>query len=386
MNRSIFIFSIIIISTAFSLDAQSIYKLAVTDESSISIKDVYGDVKISTHNKQMIEIVQIAQTDSDLSKNTKGGRILSSDKNITFYPDESLNGKVDISYEIVIPESIDLFISSAGGSLDIVSVQGIIDLKSAGGPITVKNCTGELEIDSYGGLINCSGISGDININAGGGRVVIADSNGTVEVISGGGSVRLGEYSGSSVVHLVSGNIYIDGFSGNTLKAETGGGYIHASYVKSDNARFVTRGGNIEFLDVAGFVHCETWDGVISGDSLYGRIDTKIIKGEADFKRVSGSIEAEIMSGDLKVAEFYPESTEHTSSEIYCHSGMVDIEYFGPGIGLSLITNDGKIYSNVAEEISRYPRISTYEPSHPDHTINVSSTIGDIKLMRGDIK
>lgn len=138
-------------------------------------------------------------------------------------------------FEIRVPRKTQVSVDTAGGSIDLASVEGVAKLQTAGGSIKL------------------SGVEGDATASTAGGSIDVADLAGNLVAETAGGSVRVADVSGDARVETAGGSILLDRIGGR-VDAETAGGSIEAGLLpgNSRGGRLATMGGGIRLrLDSA---------------------------------------------------------------------------------------------------------------------------------------
>lgn len=137
------------------------------------------------------------------------------------------SGNIKIRFEIEVPSSYNVKVTTGGGSINISEITGEVILLTGGGSITIDKTTGDISINTGGGSVKISDNTGTINVNTGGGSVTLNSFDGNVNVNTGGGSVTMSGSNGSVDVNTGGGSISLD-YSGvnNGIELTTGGGSI----------------------------------------------------------------------------------------------------------------------------------------------------------------
>lgn len=117
-----------------------------------------------------------------------------------------------LEYEIMVPTSFNINISTSGGDIKVGGVNGTVLLNTSGGDIWADRCTGSVEAKTSGGDIN------------------IYTSNSPVYARTSGGDIEL-EYSGDN--------------KGIELKTSGGDIYLKVSPTIKANAELSTSGGSV---------------------------------------------------------------------------------------------------------------------------------------------
>jgi hypothetical protein len=121
-------------------------------------------------------------------------------------------------FEIKVPRSYNVALSSAGGSISIAEVDGSFRGQTGGGEINIEKVNGNVDIQTGGGDVHVSDSRVDGNVSTGGGVVRIEGVTGNIVGMSGSGPVIQSKSSSTSVRND----------NGSTLVAvNTGDGEVH---------------------------------------------------------------------------------------------------------------------------------------------------------------
>lgn len=64
-----------------------------------------------------------------------------------------VDGVCNVDYEITVPASLAVTLTSGGGAVDVSGVTGAVAIRSGGGAVGVSGVTGVVEVDSGGGKV-----------------------------------------------------------------------------------------------------------------------------------------------------------------------------------------------------------------------------------------
>jgi hypothetical protein len=162
----------------------------------------------------------------------------------------NLFSNLELKYEIKVPASFNIEVSTAGGDIKVGGVKGKINLNTSGGDIWADRCTGSINAKTSGGDINIyssdtpvnahtsggdinleySGINKGIELKTSGGDIVIKvsqDIKANVELSTSGGDVSNSGIKISNATKMSSTKIVgeING-GGERLIAKTSGGDV----------------------------------------------------------------------------------------------------------------------------------------------------------------
>lgn len=136
--------------------------------------------------------------------------------------------RLQVKYEIRVPETYNIYIETSGGSIGIGDIKGEIDVKTSGGSLHFEDIAGYIKGRTSGGSITIVSCDGDADIRTSGGSIKIGKVLGDVDAHTSGGSIRIDEVMG-------------------TIDATTSGGSIKANITKQPDNDCVlkTSGGSV---------------------------------------------------------------------------------------------------------------------------------------------
>ena len=97
---------------------------------------------------------------------------------------------LDVNYEISVPRKFDLRLKTAGGGINVATVQGGVNVRTEGGGLTFDNVEGDVDGQTQGGGINAAGCSGSLQVKTEGGGITVEEFAGPfVRATTQGGSI-----------------------------------------------------------------------------------------------------------------------------------------------------------------------------------------------------
>lgn len=131
-------------------------------------------------------------------------------------------------FEIRVPRKTQVSVDTAGGGIQIASIDGATDLETAGGSIKLSDVRGDATASTAGGSIDVSKLDGDLSAE------------------TAGGSVHVSGVTGDARVETAGGSILLDGVGGR-VDAATAGGSIEAGLAPGNahGGKLATMGGSI---------------------------------------------------------------------------------------------------------------------------------------------
>jgi DUF4097 and DUF4098 domain-containing protein YvlB len=206
--------------------------LPVTIGGKLEIETEAGsiDIKTAPGNSASVKI-----SGNDNVRENMGFNILNGSKGIKITggmkdKNRNMNGNFSLKFEVTVPESYDVDVSTGGGSVHISGIKGKVDINTAGGEIKINDVLGNINAKTMGGSMELAGCKGDVAISTMGGGIEVKDFKGSLDATTMGGSIEL---TGS------------DG----PVKAMTYGGSISLAYTGSNEGiELSTMAGNIEVV------------------------------------------------------------------------------------------------------------------------------------------
>jgi hypothetical protein len=167
--------------------------------------------------------------------------------------------------------------------------QTAVELTTSGGSIQALSLDGKVEVVSSGGRVEVREVRGEVTVGSSGGGVEILEVEGPVNAESSGGSVELERVSGEIHAESSGGGVHVRG-AGGRVEASSSGGSVEVSFAagNGDGGEISSSGGGVQVevdptvalsIDASssgGSVHCDlpvTVQGRIGRDSLHGRLN-----------------------------------------------------------------------------------------------------------------
>lgn len=181
----------------------------------------------------------------------------SSDDELSIDVDKRGKGKVtswlrsgfrneNLQFDIEVPRDTRVEIDTAGGAIDVRSIDAAVDLDTSGGSIEAEDIGGEVRADTSGGKIIVRGAGGDVDADTSGGSIEIEDVRGDVVADTSGGNITVREVDGDVNADTSGGSIRIEEVGGQ-VAADTSGGSIGViwSSGRAEGGSLSTSGGTI---------------------------------------------------------------------------------------------------------------------------------------------
>jgi TonB family protein len=231
------------------------------------------------------------------------------------------NAQFWVQFEITVPRSYSVDVSTEGGDISTGDIGGTARLQTQGGNISAGQI-GKLvgreashihpmaKLETAGGQIQILDVAGDLTAFTGGGHINAGNIEGDASLHSGGGHIRAGKIGGRAELDTAGGNITV-AQAGNLVSVHTGGGQIDFGEVRG-SVRAQTGGGGIRVVYVSGPMEVESNAGSIcltrvadavqastSGGTITAWIDPDAVSGGP--VRLGGASQLATGSGDIVV-------------------------------------------------------------------------------------
>jgi hypothetical protein len=192
-----------------------------------------------------------------------------------------------LHFEVRIPWECDIEFRSAGGSLELIGLEGDFSGRTAGGEISISDCKGEARLTSGGGGIEVVDSEMDGRITTGGGPVLLKNIVGDLDATSGGGNVQYRNVRDREGRTRGPGGKPSKNYDSKTVLVFTAGGGIDIDEAP-EGADVTTGGGDIRIANAAKFVHAKTGG---------GDIDIEVEGGTVTAGTGAGDVAVEISGG-----------------------------------------------------------------------------------------
>jgi len=149
-------------------------------------------------------------------------------------------------FRIEVPGQTRLDIDTAGGSINVDSIDAPVRLDTSGGSIRATAIRGELSADTSGGSIRIEDVDGDVTADTSGGSIEIRGVRGKVSADTSGGGIAIDDVTGDIDADTSGGSIKVTG-AGGRVNAETSGGPIRVAFSPGNGSggSLSTSGGGI---------------------------------------------------------------------------------------------------------------------------------------------
>lgn len=231
---------------------------------------------------------------------------------------------VDSRFNVTVPASFTLDLSTSGGDISVDRVKGNTTLRTSGG---------DLELLGTGGVVNAKTSGGD---------VVVRDAEGSVNAKTSGGDLELERIKGK-------------------LDAATSGGNIMLRYADKE-VTLRTSGGDIEIFEVAGNVVASTSGGNVQVENTSGSVEVSTSGGDLILRDIKGALDGATSGGDIRAERLHAASTLKTSGgDVIVRELMASLDAATSG-------------GNIEVEL-------TLTDFKKPHGLSLSSSGGDVELI-----
>ncbi len=193
-----------------------------------------------------------------------------------------------VNFQLTVPQTTELDIRTAGGSIQVEDIDAEINIKTSGGSLTMENIEGVVFARTSGGSIKARQLGSSVDVNTSGGSITIEEADGDVNARTSGGSVSIADAIGDVEAHTSGGSISLKAIEGS-VNAKTSGGSISAEIFGQPDKDMTLRtsGGTVTiYLDDS--VRADI-DAQASGGSVSTDIPVAI-RGTKKRSRLSGEM------------------------------------------------------------------------------------------------
>ena len=253
--------------------------------------------------------------DVDVSRQSDGIRVT------TDYLRRSGNFSTSNAFDIRVPRRYDVRISSSGGGLRLIDLEGRFTGHTGGGEFVIERVKGSASLTTGGGEIHVSDSDLSGKVSTGGGTVLLSRVSGGLRATSGSGPVIYGESGargeGRRTTTDLSSVEVRDGGSRITVGAHNDlpGGVLHIEKA----------GGNIDLEAAPNGARVHTGGGRVSVGRADGDVDASTGGGDVSIGPASGSVRATTGAGEVRIVVDRLHSTDQVI-EAWSGKGRIIIE------------------------------------------------------------
>ena len=293
--------------------------------------------------------------------------------------------RVWVTYEVHVPRTFDLEISTQAGDIETQDIDGRVVLSTGGGTIRA----GRIGAAARGDAPQNAGDSFAARLETGGGHIFVGDVAGALRASTAGGHIVAGNVAGDAVLHTDGGHIQVGRVSG-LAQLSTGGGNIVAQGadkgVQADSA-----GGRIELGEAGGAIHARTGGGGIRIARLSGPTDLDSSEGGIFLAGIAAPLHAATAAGSI-TAWFSPTfGSASAGSELTSRQGNI-IVYLPKEMALTIdaLVEQGTSHRIVADPSMprkvRYEESPTGRAERGEFALNGGGRMLHLTTMAGDIE
>ncbi|MFZ2055582.1 MAG: DUF4097 family beta strand repeat-containing protein [Candidatus Aminicenantales bacterium] len=173
--------------------------LPLSAKGTFSLKNVNGNVAVTTWKEEKVEIKALKKTNKDPENLQKVKiEVVSTTDSVsvdTIYP-KGKNTGVSVNYEVKVPEGIRLSeVHTVNGGLSLTGPFGRADASTVNGGIHIENASGELILETTNGDVKAVNVRGGIKANTTNGSIQldlkVLEADVRAETTNGGIVLRL---------------------------------------------------------------------------------------------------------------------------------------------------------------------------------------------------
>ncbi len=183
---------------------------------------------------------------------------------------ENINWNRDftISFVVYAPTETRTRLSTSGGSLTALNLNGTQELRTSGGSITVEGINGDMVLRTSGGSISVNDVRGHVEARTSGGAITAESIIGATSLRTSGGSIRAKSISGNLEGRTSGGSITAELLSPDKfVELRTSGGRINIELPKGLGYELDLKGNrvNVELNNFSGRTERDRITGTIDG-------------------------------------------------------------------------------------------------------------------------
>jgi len=217
------ILALLLGGAALAADHQEEFQkvLPLSAKGTFSLKNVNGNVAVTTWKEEKVEIKALKKTNRDPENLQKVKiEVASTTDSVTvdtIYP-KGKNTGVSVDYEVKVPEGIRLSeVHTVNGGLNLTGPFGWADASTVNGGIHIENASGELILETTNGDVKAVNVRGGIKANTTNGSIQldlkVLEADVRAETTNGGIVLRLSapqEINATLDARTVNGSISFD--------------------------------------------------------------------------------------------------------------------------------------------------------------------------------
>ena len=186
-------------------------------EAALEVDTVNGSVVVSQSDRDDVQIVahlravspeRLGAAEVVADRDESGALSVSVD-----WPEGKPRSREGCSFEVLIPDAVDVTLRTTNGRIDLAGLGGKADLHTSNGAVEVKGHNGPLNATTSNGQIKATGIRGAIDVSTSNGRIEIADATSRVDAKTSNGAITVSlapEGPGPINAHTSNGSITLN--------------------------------------------------------------------------------------------------------------------------------------------------------------------------------
>jgi len=296
----------------------------------LEMAEITGDIDITVWPKNEVQILERLRMDvyteeeaKRALEDRKASYSQSGDRIIVRGEGRRSRESLESSFQISLPATFNLDISTSGGNISARQIKGTSRLRTSGGDVTLLE------------------IGGTVRAVTSGGNVTVRDGDGDIDVKTSGGDLDLERIKGVLIGATSGGNIMLRG--------------------ATKDVRLRTSGGDVEIIDTDGAVIASTSGGNVRVENVRGRVEASTSGGDVILRNIKQEVEAATSGGDIDAVGLFGASRLRTSGG--------DVQLRDVQASVSAATSGGDVEVEF-----------TLKDFTKPHTIDLKSSGGEIIL------
>ncbi len=222
-------------------------ELPIEANPSLRVQNTSGDIRIESHpeNKIIIDAFKMVEVDNSEKAERIADEIEviieSHDNQVgikTKYPSKKSKrfwrrlfnldwrGSAYVDYHILVPEKIELNVTTTSGDVIISDVSGRVEVNATSGDLTIKRVKGDLDLGTTSGDVEIIRAESDIMVRGTSSDLKMFDITGSVEISSTSGNTSAENIIGSVKIYKTSGDVSLKKIRGSIQASSSSGDLI----------------------------------------------------------------------------------------------------------------------------------------------------------------
>jgi hypothetical protein len=332
----------------------------------LSLESKFGEVRIHGENGREAKITATiraqAGSQNEANKDVEEIKIEVSQeadgiKVKTVYPEDHAVLRIhkgsaySVDYDIAVPVDAKLWVRSGFGNLQVRGVQGWADIENGHGQLVSRDSGSTKLVNSFGS-VEAAGATGNVWIVNNNGSVQVSTVKGAVDVKDRFASITASNIDGPVTISGGHGAVELTDVGASTVSNSFGSvtaKNIHENLTINNNglidvdtvqgsATLTGSFGAINFMNVTGYVKCNSSNGKVKGGPTGSDAFVKTTFGEVSIEQIGGAVTVENSNGNIGAKEIKGKAEFNTS--------FGSIEASGLRKGVRATTGNGRISLN----------------------------------------